>query len=296
MKRAQGYFLLAGLGLILLVNAIVLAGVAWNRQEPADSRLQLSERELSDSYGYVRRENSGIGLSLDYRWPSVEGDALYSGVSPEQMAVLGFWLPAERDEVSIRRYRRQQEREALLVLELDGPAYRREVQLAQTAQAEAQRLQQLAPDNPDLQRAARQAEERLLREQHAASRLLVVDVGADLATLRARYADRQRYAIVRGHVRSPTAGSCTGRERALRATPVSRAGNGSLAATPAARAWRVFIYRSAGIGYLTACPAVGPMRSRRWSFRPGCSTPNWFSAGAWSPGSLICRHARPKSG
>ena len=201
MKGARGYFLLVGLGLILLVNAIVLAGVAWNRQEPADSRLQLSERELSDSYGYGRRENSGIGLSLDYRWPSEEEDALYSGVSPEQMAVLGFWLPAERDEVSIRRYRRQQEREALLVLELDGPAYRREVQLAQTAQAEAQRLQKLAPDNPDLQRAARQAEERLLREQHAASRLLVVDVGADLATLRARYADRQRYAIVRGHVR-----------------------------------------------------------------------------------------------
>ena len=201
MKGARGYFLLVGLGLILLVNAIVLAGVAWNRQEPADSRLQLSERELSDSYGYGRRENSGIGLSLDYRWPSEEDDALYSGVSPEQMAVLGFWLPAERDEVSIRRYRRQQERDALLVLELDGPAYRREVQLAQAAHAEAQRLQQLAPDNRDLQRAARQAQERLLHEQHAASRLLVVDVGVDSEALRARYADRQRYAIVRAHVR-----------------------------------------------------------------------------------------------
>ena len=59
----------------MLVNAIALVGVVWNRSEPADSRLQLSERELSDSYSYWRwrNENNGIALRLDYRWPRNAG-------------------------------------------------------------------------------------------------------------------------------------------------------------------------------------------------------------------------------
>jgi hypothetical protein len=202
MKGTQGYFLLAGLGLIALVNAIVLLGAAWNRQEPAESRLQLSERELVSRYGYARKENSGIGLRLDYRWPSAEGDeGFYPSISLEKMLELGFQQPAGLDDDSLRRYSRQQQREALLVLELDGPAYQREVRLARDRYAEAQRLQQLDPGNQTLADEARQAASSLDSQQHRISRLLVVDLGLDRQALRARYPDRQRYAIVRGHVR-----------------------------------------------------------------------------------------------
>lgn len=202
MKGTQGYFFLAGLGLIALVNAIVLIGVAWNRQEPAESRLQLSERELVSHYGYARKENSGIGLRLDYRWPSAEEDeGFYPSISLEKMLELGFQQPAGSDDDSLRRYSRQQQREALLVLELDGPAYQREVQLARDRYAEAQRLQQLDPGNQALADRARQAGRSLDSQQHRISRLLVVDLGLDRQVLRARYPDRQRHAIVRGHVR-----------------------------------------------------------------------------------------------
>ena len=42
------------------------------------------------------------------------------------MAELGFALPGELNDEGARRYRRQLDRDALLVLELDGPAYQRE--------------------------------------------------------------------------------------------------------------------------------------------------------------------------
>ncbi|MGB4074686.1 DUF4824 family protein [Pseudomonas sp.] len=203
MNWNRRHYLLAGFGLIGLVNAIALAGVYWNRQEPADSRLQLSERELDNRYSYGGKENNSVALSLNYRWPSrAEDNGYYPSISAEKMAELGFSVPTELSEDSVRRYRRQLDRDALLVLELDGPAYQRELQQVRAEYAEAQRLQGLAPDNQDVQEAAERAHDALLREQQIASRLLVVDVGPDLQALRTRYPDRQRYAIVRGSVQA----------------------------------------------------------------------------------------------
>ena len=199
MNGVRLRYLLAGLALLGLVNAMVLAGVAWNRQQPAESRLQLSERELGNTYAYWRKDNSSLALRLDYRWPSRADDEPYSlSISAEKMAELGFKVPSELNEQAVRRYRRQLDRDALLVLELDGPAYRREVALLRAAHAEALRLQQAVPDSKELAEAARHAGNALEYEQQRASRLLVVDVGVDRQALRARYPDRARYAIVRG--------------------------------------------------------------------------------------------------
>lgn len=201
MKSLRARYLIAGLVLIGVVNAIVLAGVAWNRQEPAESRLQLSERELGNTYAYWRKDNSSLALRLDYRWPSqVNDDHYYLSISAEKMAELGFDVPTELNEQTVRRYRRQLDRDALLVLELNGPAYQREVALLVAALGEAQRLQKSVPDSKELREAAVHAANALDYEQRRASRLLVVDVGRDQQTLRARYPDRQHYAIVRGIV------------------------------------------------------------------------------------------------
>lgn len=198
MIRAR--YVIAGLSLIGLVNAIVLLGAAWNREEPAESNLQLSERELGSTYAYWHKDNSSLALRLDYRWPSRDAEDTYLSISAEKMAELGFSVPAEFDDDSARRYRRQLDRDALLVLELNGPAYAREVTLALAAHAEAQRLATTVPDNQALRQAADYAGQALEHEQQRASRLLVVDVGRDLHTLRTRYPDRQRYAIVRAIV------------------------------------------------------------------------------------------------
>lgn len=198
MSSVRARYLIAGLLLIGLVNAIVLAGVAWNRQEPEESRLQLSERELVATYAYWRKDNSSLALRLDYRWPSqADDDHYYPSISAEKMAELGFHVPTELNEQTVRRYRRQLDRDALLVLELDGPAYQREVALQVAAHAEALRLQKYVPDSKELREAAQHAANALNYEQHRATRLLVVDVGMDQQALRERYPDRARYAIVR---------------------------------------------------------------------------------------------------
>lgn len=195
-------YLMAGLALIGLVNVFVLAGVAWNRQPPEESRLQLSERELANPYAYWRKDNSSLALRLDYRWPSqADEDHYHQSISAKKMAELGFHVPTELNEQTVRRYRRQLDRDALLVLELDGPAYQREVALLRDAHAEAQRLHTAVPDSKALREAARHAANALDYEQQRASRLLVVDVGVDQQALRARYPDRARYAIVRSIIK-----------------------------------------------------------------------------------------------
>ncbi|WP_445939063.1 DUF4824 family protein [Pseudomonas sp.] len=198
MSGVRARYLIAGLLLIGLVNAIVLAGVAWNRQPPEESRLQLSERELAATYAYWRKDNSSLALRLDYRWPSQADDEHYAlSISAEKMAELGFQVPTELNEQTVRRYRRQLDRDALLVLELDGPAYQREVSMLRDAHAEALRLQKAVPDSQELREAAQHAANALDYEQRRASRLLAVDVGLDVQALRMRYPDRARYAIVR---------------------------------------------------------------------------------------------------
>ena len=65
--------LLAGIALILAVNAVALAGVAYNRSGEPDSVLRLTERELQASYGWHgSAENSGAALTLRWRVPVEE--------------------------------------------------------------------------------------------------------------------------------------------------------------------------------------------------------------------------------
>ncbi|OYT94871.1 MAG: DUF4824 domain-containing protein [Pseudomonas sp. PGPPP3] len=202
MNWSNRHSLLAGLSLIVLVNAIALAGVAWNRSEPADSRLQVSERELSHSYPYWRQDNSGIALLLNYRWPnSKPNDYSYDSLrqlSPEQMHALGFKVPSELNDESVRHYRRQLDRDGLLVLEFNGPLYQQQLHRAREQLEKSRADLAAVPDNKQLIESHKLARETLQREQTSASRLFVIDAGSDMANLRTRYPDRQRYAIVRG--------------------------------------------------------------------------------------------------
>jgi hypothetical protein len=204
MNWTDRHNLIAGLGLILLVNAIALAGVAWNRSEPADSRLQLSERELGDGYNYRSKENSGIALRLDYRWPGQRANS-YSGntsdtLNAAKMGELGFTVPSELNEASVRRYRRQLDRDGLLVLEFNGPLYQQQLQQAQERLIKCSADLAVLPSNQDLQETHQEARKDLQHEQTRASRLFIIDAGADQASLRAKYPDPQRYAIVRGQI------------------------------------------------------------------------------------------------
>ncbi|MBD9424068.1 DUF4824 family protein [Pseudomonas sp. PDM15] len=190
--------LLAGLALILLSNAVALAGVWYNRQGEPESRLLLSERELRRDWDGPYKENSGLVMRLDWRMPrhdAPDADSCYSGhgLSDAQLRALG--LPSNGTEP------RRNTLPAWAMLELDGPAYQQSLQLAERhLQKTSARLQQL-PDDKQLQAQKKAARDALANERSKDSRLFLVDVGLDATALRQRYPDRSRYALVQGTVR-----------------------------------------------------------------------------------------------
>jgi hypothetical protein len=190
--------LLAGLALILLSNAVALAGVWYNRQGEPESRLLLSERELRRDWDGPYKENSGLVMRLDWRMPrhdAPDADSCYSGhgLSDAQLRALG--LPSNGPEP------RRNTLPAWAMLELDGPAYQQSLQLAERhLQKTSARLQQL-PDDKQLQAQEKAARDALANERSKESRLFLVDVGLDATALRQRYPDRSRYALMQGTVR-----------------------------------------------------------------------------------------------
>lgn len=199
--------LVAGLGLLAATNLVALGGAAYNRSGEPESTLRVSQRELRPSYAGVReKENSGLTLQLRWRVPQ-EGEAgrfyAYEGeaggvpawLDAAKMASLGFEpLPAASVPGADRRRRHPMPRDVLIVLELDGPAYQQALERARTAARKVEEKNERGEGGKDAQSIIDWAERR-------SSRLFAVDAGLDRTSLRAKYPDRQKYAIVRGRVR-----------------------------------------------------------------------------------------------
>lgn len=212
MKLTPRNILAAGALLILLANAVALIGVYLNRSGEADSRLTLSQRELTMPWGWgMAKENSGLALSLNWRVvdPAVGefGGYGFSGGTPDwldaaRMAALGFdtTLPAEGTFGS-RRFERQLPREVLLVLELAGPAWQQALERARQNAARHEAASLANAGSKEFAEKAKRAQEQLKREEGANSRLFAIDAGLDRAALRARYPERGRYLILKGTVR-----------------------------------------------------------------------------------------------
>lgn len=183
--------------LILVVNAAVLGGVAWNRSGDPVAALVLTERELFlPPGGLASRENSGVALRLKVshysRTPEwLDGAALKNmGFDPE-------WYVENRQQG--HEYRKQPlPRRAYVVLEYDGAAWTALVQRMEDKVAQVrERVEAAELDERALERARR----RLERFRTRASRLVPVDAGSDPASLQARYTDGSRYVITRAEIR-----------------------------------------------------------------------------------------------
>ena len=203
-----------GVALIAATNAVALIGVAYNRSGEPESVLVLSKREIAKvgNWGF-RSEDSSLEFGL--RWRVSGGDTLgyaYGSDSSEEdgpswidrakLASLGFTIPdSEADGKRRRSMERQQSRDALVVLELDGPAYQKEVERARRRAEEARERAAAMPDDRDLKQRAEAAKRHLVRMEGEETRLYIIDAGPDLATLRAKYPDRMRHAIVHAEIR-----------------------------------------------------------------------------------------------
>jgi len=200
--------LIAGALLITAVNVFALAGVAYNRSGEPTSILQLSERELRLPYGRLNsKENSGVALGLVWRVRRGNGapDADYGAyggtadwLDQAKLAALGFDVAPDPAR---RKFKPWRSKEVLLVLEIDGPAYRQALARAQQNADDEEKLLLANPGNKEFERRAKRARENAEREASDSSRLFVVDAGLDAATLRAQYPDVAHTLIVRGQVR-----------------------------------------------------------------------------------------------
>lgn len=195
------HWLWLGLGLILLSNAVALAGVYYNRSGVPHSSLSLTQRELHLPYGNWLRHEENSSRSLELIWRHGGDDGLLDWLSDEKLQAMGFTLPDRDDDGWLPRFRRQRTRSVWLVLELDGPAYRRQLQAARQALVEAEARLELRPDDEELRRQHKERQEQLEQEERHASRLFLVDAGADAAALRQAYPDRQRYVVLAGHLK-----------------------------------------------------------------------------------------------
>lgn len=201
--------MIAGIGLVIITNAIVLAGVSYNRSGEPESTIKLTERELRLPYRYLgKEENSGIHLRLTYR--SRDSDYFSAGYersesfdwfNKEKLVELGFDVsqPINSDEDK-RHYQNLGKMEVILVLEVNGMAY-------QNALNDAQKnydglLVEQTETNGKKNYKLTRAKENLSREKTSASRLFVIDAGLDRSVLRKKYADRTKYLLMKGLVKA----------------------------------------------------------------------------------------------
>ena len=209
---SRGRTLAIGLGLIVLTNAVALGGVWWNRAAAPENSLTLSERELGLPWRALRnREISGLALNLNWRVADREAGEFVSGYTvnggtPEwldgaRMQALGFTLDDMASDNGRRRYTRQLPREAVFVLELDGPAAQRALAKARESAARHAAAAAANVDSKEFAGRAKRAQDALTQEENTSSRLFVIDAGLDVGALRQKYPDRSRFMLLRGTVR-----------------------------------------------------------------------------------------------
>ncbi|HEY1029192.1 MAG TPA: DUF4824 family protein [Pseudomonas sp.] len=182
-----------GLGVVLLSNVLALGGVWYNRSGEPEARLLLSERELQPVHGgWLRDEDEGV-LRLQLSWQRPGDGWQLPWLDEAKLRELGF-VPDAAD------LGRQPARKVWLVLELDGPVYRRQVEQARQSLDAAEVELRAGPDSEVLQQARDERRLRLSYAQQQASRLMLVDAGVDAQRLRQRWPDRQRQVLLAGRI------------------------------------------------------------------------------------------------
>jgi hypothetical protein len=196
--------------LLVSTNALVLSGVAYNRAGGPLASIELTERELTleRSRGALE-ENSATVLALHWQVPGADKPPVYlyaTSDSPDwldEAKLFELGIDPEQWQGEQRGYSARMglfTREVVLVLEYNGEAYRQTVALAERKVA---RLREMAAESPDDKDRADKLEryEKWLRQlQVAQSRLYVIDAGPDREALAKKYAERDKYLLVRGDI------------------------------------------------------------------------------------------------
>ena len=201
---------------LILVNMIVLAGVNYNRTGETNASLQLTERELSLPYrSYGQKENSGLALKLN--WGIVPAKlftnnyrkyALYSYGTPnwlteDKLKELGFFIDSTKHDINEAVFdnRKLPAETFIIVLEYNGESFQA---LLRKAEKDIQKLRDTVeknPDDSDLIKQLKRGEESLTQLKTSESRLIAIDAGHNLQSLKEKYTDSSQYLMMRGELR-----------------------------------------------------------------------------------------------
>jgi len=191
----------AAMALVVATNAVVLAGVAYNRSGEPEATVTLTERELP--LAYAVEENSGLELRLDWRLyrrgSSFPGEPGPGWFHREKLEAVGYDCSRPLTDPSARlEYEKALPRKAFAVLEYEGAAWRAMIAEAEHDRARiAEQIGRQEATRKDLEAA----EQDLDRLRRTSTRLAAVDVGLAPAALRSQYPDRGKYLIVQAEVR-----------------------------------------------------------------------------------------------
>jgi hypothetical protein len=165
------------LGIVVLANGLALAGVAYNRSEVVE-RVELRESEFAPSYGMFSQDSNATRLE----W--LQGTAMtMPAFSEAQLRAAGLDLPAVQVENPTSMY--FPPRQVAVAFELDGPA--RKVWIDNFF--EKVQAGSVPPE----------------------TRLVAIDVGRDLATVRAAHPDSAHILVLNAIVQPSVSYGLTSR-------------------------------------------------------------------------------------
>lgn len=190
-------YLIIGLCILITTNAIVLAGVTYNRSETT-SQLLLTERELPLNYMHARNNhNSSVSVSIKWRTPipTFQEYQTYTPrnhiVTKEEFEKLGF------NAALITKAYGNESKELYWVLEHEGDLHQAALQKAQEHYKQLTSVYEEAPTKENRTRQLN-AKKLVEREKHERSRLFFKEASASLEELSSKYANQHNMIIVKG--------------------------------------------------------------------------------------------------
>lgn len=215
IKKINTLSIISGTFLIL-VNIIVLAGVSYNRSGEAGPGMQLTERELSLPYrSYRQKENSGLALKLNwsfvpeklfnntYNKYALQRYGTPNWLTENELKELGLYIDSTQLDInnSLFDNEKLQAEEFIIVLEYNGEAFKL---LLSDAEKDIQVLRNKTKNHPndrDLNKQLKKDEESLMALKTSESRLIAIDAGRNLQSLKEKYTDNSKYIMMRGEIR-----------------------------------------------------------------------------------------------
>lgn len=165
--------------LVVLSNAVILAGAAYNRMSPPVQQLTLTERELSLPSWAMRGDSENSQLTLRINWQVAQDEAPEYNyardlkVSPQTLSALQL-KPINCPD----QERRHKSVQGWVALEFNGPAYRQRQQQLKQALAD---LKDIESEQESYSRYQNRLERALISD----SRLFAVAVAPDVEELEA---------------------------------------------------------------------------------------------------------------